>query len=144
MRDELIQLTQSHTDLTDNLKQHYAQVIVKAKATAEETLQGTVQEWAWKLDQKQREMIQAVDHANENLKARHLGTIKHPQLSTLFVSFFIITPTNLPEQPTISIHHINPPTLTTAPCRRNGGGEGTNNSYAFQPQQKESRTTALT
>ena len=73
MREELTELSTSHADLLESLKQHHAQSTAKAKTTAEEAMQGVIQEWSWKLDQKQREMIKAVDHANENLQARHHG-----------------------------------------------------------------------
>ena len=73
MREELTELSTSHATLVESLKQRHAQTTAKAKTTAEETIQGLVQEWTWKLDQKQREMIQAVDNANENLIARHQG-----------------------------------------------------------------------
>ena len=73
MREELTELSTSHADLLESLKQHHAQSTSKAKTTAEEAMQGVIQEWSWKLDQKQREMIKAVDHANENLQARHHG-----------------------------------------------------------------------
>ena len=126
MRDELTELTTSHSDLMDALKQRHAQSTAKAKTATEETIQGLVQEWTWKLDQKQREMIKAVDNANENLQARHQGALDSmvhsyhrphilllPSMNILLLMHYIISSPlkthriNPPYRPTLSTYSIN-------------------------------------
>lgn len=92
MREELTELSTSHADLLESLKLHHAQSTTKAKNAAEEAMQGLIQEWSWKLDQKQREMIKAVDHANENLQARHHGAFTPTTEYMLFECILVMYP----------------------------------------------------